>query len=65
MQLGFSLIEAGTVRYKNTRNIMIKNVLDTCVSAAAFWLIGYALAFGEGSMVIGWSYPDDTVGTPS
>jgi len=49
------------VRYKNTRNIMIKNVLDTCVSAGAFWLLGYAIAFGEGSMVFGWKYPDGSV----
>eukprot|EP00897_Mesotaenium_endlicherianum_P003408 jgi/Mesen1/3095/ME000184S02161 len=54
MQIGFSLIEAGTVRFKNTRNIMIKNVLDTCVCAMAFWLLGYALGFGSGSKVVGW-----------
>ncbi|CAI5967424.1 unnamed protein product [Closterium sp. NIES-64] len=61
MQLGFSLIEAGTVRYKNTRNIMIKNVLDMCVSAIAFWLIGFAIGFGSGSDFIGWQTPSGTV----
>ncbi|CAI5997226.1 unnamed protein product [Closterium sp. NIES-65] len=60
-QLGFSLIEAGTVRYKNTRNIMIKNVLDMCVSAIAFWLIGFAIGFGSGSDFIGWQTPSGTV----
>ena len=40
---------------------MIKNVLDTCITAIAFWLFGYAIGFGEGSYVIGWRYPDGTV----
>ncbi|GJP41194.1 hypothetical protein CLOM_g870 [Closterium sp. NIES-68] len=61
MQLGFSLIEAGTVRYKNTRNIMIKNVLDMCVSAIAFWLIGFAIGFGGGSDFVGWETPSGSV----
>ncbi|GJP71887.1 hypothetical protein CLOP_g2681 [Closterium sp. NIES-67] len=61
MQLGFSLLEAGTVRFKNTRNIMIKNVLDTCVSAIAFWLLGYGIGFGEGSKVFGWKYDDGSI----
>ncbi|CAI7810414.1 unnamed protein product [Closterium sp. NIES-53] len=52
LQLGFSLLEAGTVRFKNTRNIMIKNVLDTCVCAIAFWLLGYGIGFGEGSKLL-------------
>ncbi|CAI5473236.1 unnamed protein product [Closterium sp. Yama58-4] len=61
MQLGFSLLEAGHVRFKNTRNIMIKNVLDTCVSAIAFWLFGYAIGFGDGTRVFGWANPDGSV----
>ena len=40
---------------------MIKNVLDTCVSAIAFWLIGYTLAFGDGSLIFGWTLPDGQV----
>ena len=30
MQGGFALIEAGCVRSKNTTNILIKNLLDSC-----------------------------------
>ena len=41
---------------------MIKNVLDTCISAVAFWLIGYTLAFGDGSLIFGWTLPDGQVG---
>ncbi|GAQ77789.1 probable ammonium transporter [Klebsormidium nitens] len=58
MQVGFALVEAGTVRTKNTRNIMIKNILDACISAVAFWSFGYALAYGTGNKVLGWRHPD-------
>ena len=56
MQLGFALIENGSVRSKNSKNILIKNVFDACASALAFWLIGFSFAFGhveDGSHFIG------------
>mmetsp|Transcript_48469 Transcript_48469/g.90278 ORF Transcript_48469/g.90278 Transcript_48469/m.90278 type:complete len:537 (+) Transcript_48469:128-1738(+) len=46
MQAGFALLEAGSVRSKNTKNILLKNVLDACLGAAVWWLIGYPFAFG-------------------
>ena len=33
MQCGFALLEAGTVRAKNTKNILLKNLLDACLGA--------------------------------
>ena len=46
MQVGFLLIEAGSVRSKNSVNVAIKNILDFCASTLSFALIGFTLAFG-------------------
>ena len=47
MQLGFALLEAGSVRSKNTKAILIKNLLDTFVSAMAWYAVGWSLAYGR------------------
>ena len=47
MQLGFALVENGTVRSKNSKNILIKNLFDACAGAIAFWLVGFGWAFGH------------------
>ena len=44
MQCGFGMLEAGSVRAKNTKNIMIKNLLDACIGAIVWWAWGYAVA---------------------
>ena len=41
------MLEAGAVRGKNAIDIMLKNLLDTCFCAIAFWACGYAFAFGN------------------
>ena len=46
MQAGFALLEAGSVRAKNTKNILLKNTLDACIGAVLFWAFGFAFAFG-------------------
>ncbi|KAI8781072.1 ammonium transporter 1 [Biomphalaria glabrata] len=56
MQCGFAFLEAGSVRSKNTSNILIKNLLDSFISGIAYWTIGYALAFGKGNSFIGWHH---------
>ena len=38
---------------KNTKNILIKNMLDACIGALSFWLLGYAFAFGDNNRFIG------------
>jgi Amt family ammonium transporter len=47
MQAGFAMLCAGSVRSKNTKNILIKNVLDACVGAFAWFIFGYGFAFGK------------------
>ena len=46
MQAGFALLEAGSIRAKNTKNILIKNSLDACLGAILWWTVGYSFAFG-------------------
>jgi Amt family ammonium transporter len=46
MQSGFAMLCAGSVRQKNVKNIMLKNILDACGGALGFWSVGYAFAYG-------------------
>lgn len=46
MQAGFALIESGSVRSKNTVNVLMKNYMDTCLGGLVFWLVGFGLMFG-------------------
>ncbi len=55
MQAGFGMVEAGFIRAKNTCNILTKNFLDFCMASLGFFIIGYALMFGEGNGFAGWS----------
>jgi Amt family ammonium transporter len=41
------MLEAGTVRGKNSIDNMLKNMLDFCWTAIGFWLVGYAFAYGD------------------
>jgi len=47
MQAGFGMLEAGSVRAKNTKNILLKNLLDSCLGAIIWYLIGYGFAYGD------------------
>ncbi|CAL0309803.1 unnamed protein product [Lupinus luteus] len=49
MQLGFAMLCAGSVRAKNTMNIMLTNVLDAATGGIFFYIFGFALAFGTPS----------------
>ncbi|KAG7368083.1 ammonium transporter family-domain containing protein [Nitzschia inconspicua] len=49
MQAGFAMLCAGAVRKKNVQNTMLKNLLDACGAAIAYFSFGYAFAFGDGS----------------
>jgi ammonium transporter, Amt family len=47
MQTGFAMLCAGSIRQKNVKNIMLKNLLDACGGALGFYAVGYGLAFGH------------------
>jgi ammonium transporter len=48
MQIGFTALESGLVRSKNSINVAIKNFANFLVAAALFWLFGFGLMFGSG-----------------
>ena len=47
MQAGFSLVEIGLTRAKNSINILMKNFVDFSTGSIIFWLFGFSLMFGE------------------
>ncbi|KAK3007567.1 hypothetical protein RJ639_014413 [Escallonia herrerae] len=49
MQLGFAMLCAGSVRAKNTMNIMLTNVIDAAAGGLFYYLFGFAFAFGTPS----------------
>lgn len=57
MQAGFTLVETGFARSKNTGNIIMKNLMDFCIGSVVFWAIGYSLMYGDSISGI--------IGTPS
>jgi ammonium transporter len=48
MQAGFTALETGLVRSKNSINVAIKNFANFLVAASLFWLFGFGLMFGSG-----------------
>ncbi len=57
MQPGFAILEAGLNAAKNTVNILFKNVMDLCLGALLFFLVGYSFMYGDPLLGgwIGWS----------
>lgn len=47
MQAGFTGLESGLVRAKNSINVAIKNVTDLIFSIAGFWVLGFGIMFGS------------------
>jgi Amt family ammonium transporter len=56
MQAGFMALEAGFVRSRETVNVLLECVVDTCLCGLLFWAIGFAFMFGEGNGLIGNQY---------
>ena len=47
MQAGFTCLESGMVRAKNSINVAIKNLIDFCLAGLIFYVAGFGIMFGE------------------
>jgi len=59
MQAGFTMLEAGFCRSRETVNVLVECVFDTCVCGFIHWGWGFALMFGGGNAFFGWHLPGD------
>ena len=55
MQAGFMALEAGFARSRESVNIMMECVFDTCLCGILYWAVGFAFQFGTGNALIGHS----------
>ena len=53
MQVGFVMLEAGFARERESINILVEGIADTCICGLLFWAIGFAFMFGEGTPFVG------------
>ncbi len=53
MQAGFMGLEAGFARSRETVNVLMECVFDTCLCGLLYWAIGFAFQFGAGNGIIG------------
>ena len=54
MQVGFTMLEAGFCRNRETVNVLMECIVDTCLCGLVFWAWGFAFMFGHGNGFIGW-----------
>src|SRR5262249_17587654 len=64
MQAGFTMLEAGFCRSRETVNVLVECVFDTCLCGFLYYTWGYAFMFGQGNGFIGWHDPTDVAGGP-
>lgn len=55
MNAGFAMLETGFCQSKNAVNVLTKNLIVFGVVSLCFWAVGFALMFGDGNAVIGYS----------
>ena len=51
MHAGFAFLELGTVRRKNQVNALVKILVDFSISAVAYFVVGYTVAYGTSFFV--------------
>ncbi|MEY2430672.1 MAG: ammonium transporter, Amt family, partial [Acidimicrobiaceae bacterium] len=55
MQAGFMALEAGFARSRESVNIMMECIFDTCLCGLLYFAVGFAFQFGTGNGFIGHS----------
>jgi ammonium transporter, Amt family len=65
MQAGFTMLEAGFCRSRETVNVLVECVFDTCLCGFLYYAFGYAFMFGQGNGFIGWHDPTDDLTNPA
>jgi Amt family ammonium transporter len=69
MQVGFTMLEAGFCRSRETVNVLMECIVDTCLCGLLFYAIGFAFMFSHGNGFIGYHWfflqgaPDTYEGT--
>ena len=65
MQVGFTMLEAGFCRSRETVNVLMECIVDTCLCGLLFYAIGFAFMFSHGNGFIGyhWFFLQDVPAT--
>jgi Amt family ammonium transporter len=56
MQVGFTMLEAGFCRSRETVNVLMECVVDTCLCGILFYAFGFAFMFSHGNGFIGYHW---------
>jgi len=56
MQVGFTMLEAGFCRSRETVNVLMECVVDTCLCGILFFAWGFAFMFSHGNGFIGYHW---------
>ena len=56
MQVGFTMLEAGFCRSRETVNVLMECIVDTCLCGILFFAFGFAFMFSHGNGFIGYNW---------
>jgi ammonium transporter, Amt family len=56
MQVGFTMLEAGFCRSRETVNVLMECIVDTCLCGLLFYAIGFSFMFSHGNGFIGFHW---------
>src|SRR5258708_22390262 len=56
MQVGFTMLEAGFCRSRETVNVLMECIVDTCLCGLLFFAFGFSFMFSHGNGLIGYHW---------